>query len=242
MSSYMDFLGETIAESYRTGKQKTPNKNNKLTKSRSSFRTRLENEATERGMDVADVALDYVQFNSGQIQKYVISKGELPQDENPVALAVQAYELRQREVEDIATAMQCDIETASIYLDEAENNAMEINSPESDSFIGEIFDAIGRVAGKGLAKASEKRQAKGKKPGAAGFFAELLSPGSTSKEDDKQGEDTSGGIMAGFKSVLDSVKEKEKKDEIKKMMPQIIIGVVILIAVVVLITKLSSKK
>jgi hypothetical protein len=68
MSSYMDFLGETIAESYRTGKAKKPNRNNKLTKSRSKFKMKMQDEATSQGKDVLDIALGYVEQNAGQFK------------------------------------------------------------------------------------------------------------------------------------------------------------------------------
>jgi hypothetical protein len=232
----MDFLGETIAESYRTGKAKKPNRNNALSKHRSKFRTKMEKEAEQRGKDIEEVALGYVEQNSGQIQRYIISKGELPMDENAAALAIQAYELRSKEVADIANAMGCDYETAEAYLDEAKNKAMEMNSPEADSFIGELFDAIGRVAGKGLQKAADKRVSKGKKPGVAGFFANLLNPGGN-----QEGEQNNVDLKAEAQRLFEEIKSNEKKKEINKMLPMIIIGVIVLIVIVVLVTKKTSK-
>jgi hypothetical protein len=237
----MDFLGETIAESYRTGKMRNPNRNNKLSKSRSKFRMKMEKEAASRGKDVEEVALGYIEQNAGQIQKYILSKGELPQDENPAALAVQAYELRSQEVNDIAQAMDCDYDTAEAYLDEAENKAMELNSPEADSFIGELFEAVGNIAGKAAAKGAQKRKKEGKKPGVAGFFAELLSPGSTESVEDWENENQKLNLKLEAQNLFNKIKENEKKKEIKKMLPMIIIGVVVLIVIVVLITKKTSK-
>lgn len=233
--SYTDFLGETIAEHYRTGKTRKPNPNNGMAKARSKFRMKMEKEAADRGKDVEEIALGYVEQNAGQLQRYVISKGELP-EETTAGLAMQTYDLRSREVNDIAAAMGCDYATAEAYLDEAENKAIEMNSPEADSFIGELFDAIGRIAGKGLQKASDKRQAKGKGAGVAGFFANLLNPGTAQGEPVEKID-----LKAEAQKIIDEITAKKKKEEIKKMMPMIIVGVVVLILVVVLITKKASK-
>lgn len=239
--SYMDFLGETIAESYRTNKPAKPNRNNKQTKARSKFRMKMEQEAENRGKDISEIALGYVQQNSGQLQKYIISKGEVPQDHNPVLLAEQAYKLRSAEVNDIAQAMGCDFETASVFLDEAENKAMEINSPEADSFIGELFEAIGRLGGNALAKGAKRKKEAGKKPGVGGFFAELLSPGSTETSAELEEQNKRLSLKEEAQKLIDKIKAEEKKKEIKKMLPLIIIGVVVLILVVVMITKKTSK-
>jgi hypothetical protein len=246
MASYTDFLGETIAESYRTGKARKPNLNNAMSKGRSKFRMKLEKDATDQGRPIEEVALDHVTENAGQIQKYIISKGELPEEETPQGLAFQAYRLRKKEVSDVARAIGCNYETAEAYLDEAENKAMDISSPEADSFLGEIFDAIGKVAGGGLQKLADKRVAKGKKPGAAGFFAGLLNPNGnmqmTGQGAAENADNTGSQIRDALGNIINAVKEDEKKKEIKKMLPMIILGVVALIVIVVLLTKATSKK
>lgn len=231
---YQDFLGEAISENYRTGKLKKPNKNNKIFKARSAFQTKLKKDAEQQNRPIESVALDYVQANSGQLQKYIMSKGELPMDENPENLAVQAWNLRKVEVENIANALGSDFQTAEAYLDDAENRAMEINSPDSDSFIGEIIDIIGKAASPALKKAAEKRQAAGKKPGFAGTLAGIFG----NPVDELKPESQDPKVLS---QIYEGIVAQQKKEEIKKMLPTIIIGVVALIIVVVLITRKASK-
>jgi hypothetical protein len=246
-ASYQDFLGEAITESYRTGKLTKPNTNNKLHKSRISFRDKMQKEAEQQGRKVSDVALDYVAENSGQIQKYILSKGEIPTDENAENLAMQAFNLRKSEVEDIARALGSDLSTAEAYLDSAENSAMEINSPEADSFIGELFDAIAHAASPALQKAVDKRTAKGKKPGVAGFFNNVFSSNDVQTGLVNAGDGVLNDVGTGkagdiAKGILDQITADQKRKEINKMLPAIIIGVVILIVLVVILTKSLSKK
>lgn len=255
----MDFLGETIAESYRTGKNKKPNLKNPVSKARSKFRMKLEKDAKAQGRDLSDVALDHVIENSGQISKYILSKGEVPNDSNPVALAVQAYQLRGNEVNSIADAMGVDFDTASHHLDEAENRAMEIQSPEADSFIGELFDAIAHAAAPGLQKAADKHKTKTGKSGVAGFFSNLLQANDAQSGNSQSAADVAAkaganvgnaavdaakdGSLGGIlKTISNKIIDSQKKSEIKKMLPEIIIGIIVLIIIVVLLTKATSKK
>jgi hypothetical protein len=239
MNAYNDFLGEVLSETYRTGKPRKANVTNEITLSKKRLQGELSKRAEEQGRDIADVSLDTVVENTGALQKYVTSRGEVPLT-NPVELATQAFLLRQNEIDDYATAMQISRDEAEIYLDEAEEKAASISSPEADNFLGGLFAAVGNVAGAGLKKINDKRAEKGKKPGVLGFLGNLFPaqnsgvelPENTATKDDLK-------LMAG--SIFEQVKANEKAKEIKKMLPLIIIGVVVLVVAVVLITKKTSK-
>lgn len=231
MQSYMDFLGETIAETYRTGKPTPPNKNNPLTKARSDFETRMENEAKQQGKDVSEIALEHVKKNAGQLSKYILSKGEIPNDSDPIQLATQAYNLRNHEVSNIANALGVDHDTASTYLDDAENRAMEMGSPEADSFIGEIFTALGRL-GHNIAA---KRKAKGKKGGIFGGIGDIFDPngGAQTNTNTSLGED----IKNQLGALYSDIKQRETKSAINQYLPYAIIAVVVIILITVMISR-----
>jgi hypothetical protein len=235
-ATYNDFLGETLAETYRTGKAKKANDKNRVTKQRYRLMDTVEQNAIDQTREVSDVALDTVIENSGLLQKYITTRGEVPYT-NPAELATQAWLLRQQEINDYARALDIDPKEAEIFLDEAEEKAMSISSPESDSFIGGLFGAVSSVAGKALQVGAAKREAAGKKPGVVGFLSGMFAKDgeqaatATDKADIK--------TLAG--NVIDNVKESEKKKEIRRMLPMIIGGVILLIIVVVLITRKASK-
>jgi hypothetical protein len=247
--TYNDFLGEVLQETYReNGKPRQPNINNSISKRRRALADKIDAEAANapEGMDDADIALDYVKKNIGGCQKYVVSKGEMPLSD-PISLAIQAYKLRREEIKKFSEILDTSEQDAEHYLEEAESKAADINSPEADSFLGEIFDALGRVAGKGLKKLADKRTAKGKKPGLVGFLADMTAP----KEDvygpapEPLQEKSGGGfenVLNEAKNIFEKIKENEKKKEINKMLPIIIVGVLVLIFATVLITKSASKR
>jgi len=233
---YNDFFGEVISEEVRTGKRKKPDPNNPVTKQRRKLGELIRKQASEFDTDPAYVALSYVEQNLPEVQRFVATNGEQPRS-NPAELALQAYMIRDTQAQQAADALGCSKEEAHVYLDQAEAQADKINSSDADNFIGAIFEALGNVAQKGIEKIKQARDAKGKKPGIWG----VLSPGEPTAS-----VQANGGKLAGLKvaagEVLDAIKETEKRKEIKKMTPTIIIGVVALILVVVLITVYATKR
>lgn len=234
---YDDFLGELLHETYRKGKAKKPNPNNAVSLAKQDLAAKIAQDANIQARDISDVALDTVIENVAPIQKFITSRGEVPL-ENPVEMAVQAFILRQQEIDDYATALGCSRTEAEMYLDEAEEKAASISSPEADNFLGGLFAAIGSVAGKGLAKAADKRAQQGKKPGVVGFLSNLF-PAQGEKLDESQS--TKDDLKQLASEAVANIKQQEKKKEIAKMLPLIIIGVVVLVLVVVLITRKASK-
>lgn len=241
MNSYNDFLGELIQEETRTGKRRRPDKENPITKGREQLRKQIVSQAQELGKDPADVALEYVAENSGTLQRYVTTRGEQPFS-NPSELALQAFLLRQNEINDVAKTLGTSFAEAEIYLDENESKAVEINSSDADNFLGAIAEAIGSVAAKGVKKIQDKRTAAGKKP--SKFWNTLADITGANKPQMAlvEGENETGGkgldgLKIFAKDVLDGIKQTEKKKEINKMLPYIIIGVIVLILTVVLITR-----
>jgi len=237
---YNDFINEVVAKQTESGKTPRPNADNTITQNRKRLRNKLDATAAELDKDPADVALEYVNQNFGTLQRYVTVNGEKPLD-NPVELATQAYILRQRDIEQVQNIIGCNRQDAEIYLDESEAKGIELNDPDADNFLGEIFEAVGRVAGKGIQKIADKRAEQGKKPGVFGFLAKLTAPNPNVLQPQQPSGVDLGGVGVLAKDVLESIKEAEKKKEIKKLLPFIIIGVVVLILTVVLITR-STKK
>lgn len=253
-TSYNDFAGEIIHESYRTGKPRKPNRNNPITQGKNKLMREMKQQAKAEGRDVPDVAMDHVLGNQGALQKYVISKGETP-DTNPVGLSVQAFSLRKNEIENFADAMGCSHDDAEAYLEEAESKAMEISSPEADSFLGEIFGAIGQVAAKGAKKIADKKKAQGKKAGFWDFIASLDESDNSTPDAKSVGAATDqaankllddaankGGIGAFLKGIVDGAKNQETKTQVNKYLPYIIIGLIAIILITVLIAKNASHR
>jgi hypothetical protein len=239
---YNDFINEIVAKQTESGKTPRPNDNNAISSNRRRLRNKIEATAAELDKDPADVALDYVNQNIGTLQRYVTTSGEQPL-QNPAELATQAYLLRQKDIETVQNIIGCNRQDAETYLDESEAKAIEMNDSDADNFLGEIFEAVGRVAGKGLQKIADKREAAGKKPGVFGFLAKLTAPNPNVLTTQQEGGNglNLGGIGVAAKDVLESIKDAEKKKEINKLLPFIIIGVIVLILTVVLITRNATK-
>lgn len=236
---YNDFINEVVAKQSQGEGTPKPNHNNPISKNRRRLRNKIDAMSAELDKDPADVALEYVNQNVGTLQRYVTVGGEKPLD-NPAELATQAFIMRQRDIDTVQNIIGCNRADAEIYLDESESKAIELNDPDADNFLGEIFEAVGRVAGKGLSKIADQRAAQGKKPGVFGFLADLTKPKPESVLSPAQQDGNGIGILA--KDVLESIKNAEKKKEINKLLPFVIIGVIVLILTVVLITRASTKK
>lgn len=237
-------MAEILSEQARTGERKRkPNAANPITKRRRQLREKIERESRDTGRDIAEVSLEYVEQNRGDLQRYVTSKGEVPLS-NPVELATQAFIMRMEDIQSIAKTMGVSLTEAEIFLDEAEARAFDSNTSEADNFLGAIMGAVGGVANKGINKILEKKQAKGKK---AGFWATLadITGGRTSEQKDSQAaeqapaekKDVLGELKIFADDVISKVKEQEKKKEINKMLPYIIGGVILIILVTVLIAR-----
>lgn len=237
---YNQFLGETLAEQVRIGKTKTPNELNPITVRKKQLLKQIESQSRELGRPKYDIALDYVISNTGDIQKYVLSKNEQPLS-NPAELSMQAYLLRKKEVERVAKTMGVSFKEAETYLEQSESNTANLNSAEADNFLGAIFGAIGNVV-EGIAdKQVAKRTASGKKPGFWGTVSKLAGGGNANTAINTTGAD-GGNLKFLAQDVLDAIKKAETKKQVNKYLPMIIIGVIVLILLTILITKGASKK
>lgn len=247
-SSYNDFLGEAIAETYRTNRLKKPKTTGKLHKAKKALDVSIQKESEATGKPVEDIAMGYVDRNSGIIQKYILSRGEIPVENDTAGLANQAYSLRQKEISDVANALGSDEATAEAYMDEAENNAVEINSAEADSFLGPLFAAIGKaVKGTGqpqIDPATGLPKQKGSFWRTLGSIGSLLgSPPQYGMQAGVYGGNNllnsiangqGGGLLQG---AFNGVVAQQRRQQINRMLPGIIIGVIALVVIVVLIAK-----
>lgn len=114
----------------------------------------------QTGLPQETVALANVAANQPLVASYVESKGLTPQP-NPAALALQATQLFNSDVEAKMQDGVPDYETAFDAVIEDEQDAW---GEEADEFFGSVLTSV-MAAGKALVnKINDKRKAKGKKP------------------------------------------------------------------------------
>lgn len=231
-------LGHITADVYNGRKPRKPNRNNPLTRQRKEIGDRLKRQAEDSGEDISTLSLEMLSQNLPEVQRYVLNKGEQPL-ENPAELALQAYILRTKDVKRISEITGFTPEEAEIVLDEQEYSSFKSGSSEADNFIGPLLSAISNVANKGLNKIVEKKKAAGKKGGVWEFLANATKPQADLQvQSQMETADNTGEKLKIFAAdVLSKIKEAEKKKEINKMLPYIIIGVVLLIAVTYAVAK-----
>lgn len=231
-------LAHILSEQQRTGRRIKPNRNNPVTKERIETERRIKREAQNTNIPEHEIALDFVTQSIGDLQRFVVSKGEQPL-QNPVELSVQVAALREKDIADIQRALSTDREEAQIWLEQFEQAANEGGSAEADNFIGSVIGAVGAVAAKGIDKIRDARLAKGK-PTKFWDFLSKNTGGKASLDYSAQPSQPSGiAVLAG--DVLNEIERRETKKKINEMLPLIIGGVVVLILVTVLITSNAAK-
>jgi hypothetical protein len=198
--------------------------------------------ASREGKDIADVALKVVKNELPTVRKYVLSKGEVPL-KNVAELATQAHLLRQGDIKKISDRLNVPHRDAEAVLEHAEAELLNDNNGDSDEFLGAIAGAIGEAAKKGLAKLAEKKKDKN------GLFAKAVKSvnaevngGATSEgpaQPEPEGEKK--GIGGFFSSLFNKIKDEEKKKEIKKMLPTIIIGLVLFAVIIWYVARVTKK-
>lgn len=250
-STYSGFLNHFL-EAQNQGKDVIPNPANAFTASRLAAKDFISNFASEHGEDEADVALQIVEDNRGKLEKYVMSKGEMPLS-NSAELAVQVFLNHEADIKKIQDITGLSREDAEVALEAQQAYLYNQNHPEADSFLGAVLAAVGSVASNAIHKAAEKRAAKGKK---AGFWGGLdkavngidyettkqaVNSDPQAQEEALQSNSLGTGVAITAKEILEEVKREEKRKEIKKMLPWIIGGVIVLIIVVMLVARASKK-
>lgn len=205
----------------------------------------------------ADVALQVVSNNPAPLQAYVQSKGEQPL-ENPAELATQAYMLRQNDVQQVSDLLDIPQDHAELMLDEQDGeeylNEDNDDSTESwpdvdgeefendsytgkpDNFIEDIWEAVKPIAQLGVEKIAASKAKKGKKAPIWNALNKGLNGGVTQSDN----SDTS--LQGVATEAYNKIVAQKKKEEIKKMLPYIIGGVVLLILATVLITRSVRRK
>lgn len=145
-------LSEKVADSYRTGNKATANPNNAVT----SRRRKLYGVIKSRTGGDPDAELEYAMKIIAQerpkIESYVMSKNEVPAGDVR-DLAIQAYKLRCKEIDDTAHILNVSDSEAGIFIEDDEADNENANSSETDNFIGELFAPVG-IAAKHLQKNS----------------------------------------------------------------------------------------
>lgn len=137
-------------------------------------------QAQKQNVSEEAVSIAAIESDKPRIAKYVASAGLTPA-ENPVALAVQAQQVHDKEVWDTAA------QTGAQSYEEAENQVFEKEENlieqgyDEDEFLGAIIGAVGKVAKKGRDIINKKRVAKGKKPILTGAGVKKLIAGKKGK-------------------------------------------------------------
>ena len=134
-----DFIPEVLEKKYK-GEEVKPNYNNPLTKKRSKLSNAVANDE-----DSFSKCLAIVKKNKSRISKYVSAKGESPSN-NPEELAVQAADLRYRDIMKVAETLEVPFNEAQIFIEDNESGYSTTNSSEADYFITDIAPAIFDVA------------------------------------------------------------------------------------------------
>jgi hypothetical protein len=248
-TNYGEFMSQYIMDSF-AGEVMQPDRRNKVTLKRAKWAKAIGNDPNK--------GLAVVKRNIPRIDKYILSKGETPLTDL-VGKSVQAFTLKKKEIDDVSRSLDIPESEAQIFLDEAESKGIDINHPDADNFLGEIFSAIAPVAQKGIDKIAAKRAAKGKP---AGIFGTLASGGTgaynqirgltpaqlAAMNTETENPDTPGqkknflsDIKLFGKDIIDKVGDAERKKQVQKMIPLFIIGALLLFLVIFFAVK-SGKK
>lgn len=244
---YTDFLASDLQNEIATGYRRKADPSNPITKRKNQLKQSIKNRANTESRDIADVSLDVVQENVGDLQRYVISKGEKPM-QNAVDLCLQVALLRQQDIDKIAQTMNVSHSEAEIFLEESESDAARKGTAEADSFIGEVIGAVGNVANRAVSKIVEKKKAQGKP---AKFWNTLLDitggmASSGMPQLVQQEQPNKGGFLNEVKifgqDVIDAIRKSETKKAVNQSLPLIIGGVLVLILITVLITSSYARR
>lgn len=297
----MSNIANALTEMYRTGKHIKPARTNAITRARVKQYEDIKNATGEDGASELDYSRQIIKDNLPIVERYVLSQNETPARKTD-DLIKQAYQLRCRQIDNVAKSMDIPTDEAEVWLEMDEAEDMNLETAGADSFLGSLFAPIGvaatrlqQKAKKGLAydpaysmpdnldlgavlggatqviggalTTSELKRAAANKP--AGVVG-ALSTGGTSHYNDLRayfqknptvaqqvlsGAITSenqlpnwsgsligtGANMLNSNDITGSIADYQRKQQLKKMLPVIIIGVVALIIVTILITKGASK-
>lgn len=197
--------------------------------------------AKREGKDAAQIALALVKKDLPTLHKYILSKGKIPL-KNVAEAAVQAHQLRAKDIQKIAKHLDVPGKDAETILEEAEAELLKDNNGDGDEYLGALAGAIGEVAQKGLAKLAEKKKDKN------GLFAKIVKAANADVNgeaspapNESKPDETPHGIGGFFNSLFDRIKGEEKKKEIKKMLPMIIIGLLVFGFLVFYIARATKK-
>lgn len=251
--NYGEFMSQYIMDSF-AGETLRANPANPVTIKRRRLHKILNGDVNE--------ALRIVKRHIPRIDKYILSKGETPLS-NLAEKSVQAYILKSKEISDVSRALGIPDSEAQIFLDQAEASGFQMNHPDTENFLGEIFAAIAPIAQKGIDKVAARRAAKGKPAGIFGALAtggtkayntvRGMTPEQIAQQAAAAGQasdiaQTPAGkgnildeIKIGAKDIIRSVGDQERKAQLQKMLPYFIIGAALLFIVVFLAAR-SGKR
>lgn len=266
-SNYGDFISQYLSDNFvSTNGNVTPNPNNPKTHKRRKMAHDIEMLAKKKGVPAHHVAFDIVRANEPRINKYILSKGERP-DKRTTGKALQAFVLRNKELGDLSKVMSLPKSDVQVFLDQAEYSAEKLGHPDADNLLGEIFEALAKVA-QPFANQQAAKRAKGGKPagfwgtiaeGGTGQYNAARKAGGYDKIKADAGADTgnsdapatggaakSGGALDNIKiraqEIIDGLRKAETKKAINKYLPWAILGLLVIIVATVVLSKMGKKK
>lgn len=244
---------------------KPRNKGEKIKKAVKTL-ARLEATALQKGTPAGIIAAQLIKKNPKTVKKvtgYIKRAGMKPHP-HPIGQALQVETIRDQKRDEITREMQEEATNSDADLNQAPQPEPEEvedellareeeeaeTSDEPDNFIDPVtLSLVFKTAQMGVQKVNNSRTAKGKPPI---FTGEKLR---AAVEKKLKGKST--GDPIADKAIEAALKEKglgdaiakgkeayideTKKDEIKKMLPQIILGLLVLVAVVYFAAKKSDK-
>lgn len=208
----------------------------------------LQNLSNVSNLPVDVVAQKIVDQRRPEIDSYVSAAGLTP-EENPAALATQAYLIHN---DRIADAMQrfgiYDVEAGENFVLEQDAQSFDGNDHNAfNSFAPALLAVIAPVAKKGIEAINDKRIKNGKKPILSGKFwdflknkTELSADGSSLdvKLKGEPGEPSQSELAAGLRAAQAELEAQAKKDYLKKNLPLfIVIGVAVIAAIYFIVKK-----
>lgn len=197
--------------------------NNNVSKKKRKIENTIDLIARREKTEPHNVALKLLKKDKDLLKRFLSHRG-VKAHNTFVGQAIQANAQRDNDIKAISEQLDVPFEDAELILEDAEAQLLDDNSADADEFLGGFAGVVKKVAQQGLDKLAKAKT------------------GKTTQEIKTEAKKQGGGLGAWLNTIIGGVKETEKKKEIKKMLPFIIVGVVVLIVTTVLITKAVHKK
>lgn len=141
----MQNIAEKVADSYRQNRKPVANPGNRVTANRRKLYQQIKERTGGNSNAELDFALSIVRKRKPEIEQYILSHNEVPMD-TIEQLAVQAYNIRCKEIDETMNTLQVSEPEAVIFLEEDEAETKDAFNDEEGNYVGELFAPIGIIA------------------------------------------------------------------------------------------------